>query len=183
MQPGLCSWVCPRPHWASRHSLVHRPLSSRLRFKRKVCSGQTSGAPFPSRYHPITGAQTYSSQRGLDPSKLATPNLRLQTKDQLLSVSSAGISGVLSHDAQGGSHRKAAVPRASSHPLSAWAMLPTFYPPLCLAQGPREWGLGPGCHSRYLDGSEQELAKGHIQVTRFLAITSSNFGQGAGGSW
>lgn len=126
--------------------------------KGKVCSGQTSGAPFPSCYHPITGAQTHSSQRGLDPSKLP-PNLRLQTKDQLLGVSPAGISGVLSHDAQGGTHRKAAVPGASSHPLSAWPMLPAFYPPLCLAQGPREWGLGPGCDSRNLVAQSKNWLK------------------------
>ena len=44
-------------------------------------------------------------------------------------------------------------------------------------------GFGPRVPLQVSGGSEQELAKGHIQVTRVLAVTSSNFGQGARGSW
>ena len=43
-------------------------------------------------------------------------------------------------------------------------------------------GFGPRVPLQVPGGSEQELAKGHIQVTRVLAITSSNFGHGAEGA-
>ena len=131
----------------------------------------------------------HSNQRGLDPSKPPSPS-RPQTKDQLLGATPACISGVLSHHAQRGSRRTAAALRASSQPLSAWPMLPTSHPPLCPAQGPREWALGPGCNSgearQAHSGSERELIQGNVQMTRALAIASSSLGsakvmEGAGG--